>query len=172
MSSVTPVRSRSDPWETGFGVQVLWQILPGNSDFFLSILLIIQTLPAITCNENALLYWRGVKRGVERKGPGKGKDRENRDYWNNPGAELLRSCMSGKGRSAPQGPLITYLKNVNRIPGQTPLTPRNQGESRPLSVHYSARKYVPTRPKFDSSLGIVSKSRGPANQQGSFAVIH
>lgn len=84
-------------------------------------------------------------RGRERKVPGKGKDRENRkrlhalQNWNNPGAELLWSCMLGKGRSAPRSKLITYLKNVNRIPGQTPLTQGNQGERRLVCVLLSTQ---------------------------------
>lgn len=35
-------------------------------------------MPAITCNENALLYWRGVKRGVGKKGTWKERDLERK----------------------------------------------------------------------------------------------
>lgn len=129
-------------------------------------------MPAITYDENALLYRRVAKRGTGKKETGKGKgQRQQKDNMCNPEAELLRRCMLGKGRSAPKRKLTTYLRNVNRIPAPTPLTRRNPWDTRLVSVYYSAHKYFPTRHEFDSSAPSAG-SRGPANRQGSFAAAH
>lgn len=56
---------------------LVFQILPSKSDFFIY-LNIHPEMSAITCNENALLYWREAKRGVGKKGTWKERDRENR----------------------------------------------------------------------------------------------
>lgn len=78
--------------------------------------------------------------------------------------------MLGKGSSALKEKPTAYLKNVNRIPG--PLTENNHGETRRFFVHYSARKYVPSKPIPDRSPAPQAISRGPANQQQSLAVTH
>lgn len=75
---------------------------------------------------------------------GTGKEQRDNDYvsfnWSNTGADLLWSCMFGKGSSAPKEKPITYLKNVNRIPGA--LIQSNPGETRQFFRHYSAHKYA------------------------------
>lgn len=78
--------------------------------------------------------------------------------------------MFGNGSSAPKEKPIAYLKNVNRIPGA--LIQSNPGETRQFFMHYSAHKYAPPRPKFDSSSAPHTSSMWPANQQQSLTVIH
>lgn len=105
---------------------------------------------------------------------GTGKEQRDKDYkslnWSNTGADLLWSCLSGKGSSALKEKAIAYLKNVNRIPGA--LIQSNPGETRQFFRHYSAHKYAPPRPEFDSSSAPHTSSTWPANQQRSLAGIH